>query len=152
MDINEKVVREAYRLGEGKSLDGAGFRALFTDAGVLNNMADLSALRGEQISQVITGFATWFPDVHRELLEVNVSGDVITVELRIQGTHLGAFHTPAGEIAPTGNQIDVPAVDTWIVRDGKIERFNCYVLMNHLFGQIGVLPDFAPAVKAAAAA
>lgn len=151
MDINEKVVREAYRLGEGKSLDGAGFRALFTEDGVLNNMAELTALRGEQISEMITNFGTWFPDVHREVLEMNVYGDVITVELRIRGTHLGAFPTPVGEIAPTRNRIDVPAVDTWVVRDGKIERFNCYILTGHMLDQIGVHPDFASAVKAAAA-
>ena len=39
-----------------------------------------------------------FPDVHRELHRVNMLGDVVSIELSIQGTFLGAFETPAGVI------------------------------------------------------
>ncbi|GAB7046755.1 ester cyclase [Catenuloplanes indicus] len=152
MRTNEEVVREAYRLAEGAVLDGNGFRDLFTEDGTFNDMPNALTFRGDQIPQALTGFAGVFPDVHRELLEVHALGDVVAVELRIQGTHLGAFPTPAGEIPPTGNRIDVPTADLWYLRDGKIERFDCYNAANVLLAQIGATPDFRSAIAAATAA
>jgi hypothetical protein len=149
MRSNEEVVREAYRLAEGDALDAPGFRALFTEEGTFNDVPNAMTFRGDQIPQALAGFAGVFPDVHRELLDVHVLGDVVAVELRIQGTHLGAFPTPAGDILPTGNRIDVPTADLWYLRAGKIESFNCYNAANVLLAQIGATPDFASAVAAA---
>ncbi|MEU5704027.1 ester cyclase [Streptomyces aurantiacus] len=149
MKSNEEVVREAYRLSEGNVLDGHGFRALFTEDGTFNDMPNSLTFRGDQIPQALSGFAGVFPDVHRELLEVHAVGDVVAVELRIQGTHLGSFPTPFGDIRPTGNRIDVPTADLWYLRAGKIERFNCYNAANVLLAQIGAGPDFKSAIEAA---
>ncbi|GAA4973381.1 ester cyclase [Actinoplanes utahensis] len=149
MRSDEEVVREAYRLSEGNVLDGHGFRALFTENGTFNDVPNAQTFRGDQIPQALAGLASVFPDVHRELLEVHALGDVIAVELRIQGTHLGAFPTPNGEIPPTGNRIDVPTADLWYLRDGKIETFNCYNAANVLLAQIGANPDFTSAIEAA---
>ena len=149
MKSNEEIVREAYRLAEGDVLDGPGFRALFTEDGTFNDMPNGLTFRGDQIPQALTGFAGVFPDVHRELLDVHALGGVVAVELRIQGTHLGGFPTPAGEIPPTGNRIDVPTADLWHLRDGKIERFDCYNAANVLLAQIGAGPDFTSAIEAA---
>ncbi|MEU5629573.1 MULTISPECIES: ester cyclase [Streptomyces] len=149
MTRNEEVVREAYRLAEGNALDGQGFRALFTEGGTFNDIPNSMTLQGDQIPQALAGLAGVFPDIHRELLAMHVLGDVVAVELRIQGTHLGAFPTPVGEILPTGNRIDVPTADLWYLRDGKIETFNCYNSANILLAQIGATPDFASAIEAA---
>jgi hypothetical protein len=96
--------------------------------------------------------AKLLPDVHRELLRVNALGDVVTVELSIQGTFLGPLETPAGTVQPTGAKIDVPTADFWYVRDGKVETFNCYVGYSVMFAQMGAMPDFESAVAAPSAA
>jgi hypothetical protein len=90
--------------------------------------------------------ANLLPDVHRELHRVTALGDVVAVELSIQGTFEGPLDTPAGPVQPTGAKIDVPTADLWYLRDGKIETFNCYVGYSIMFGQMGALPDFASAV------
>jgi hypothetical protein len=90
--------------------------------------------------------------VHRELHRVNVLGDVVAIELSIQGTFLGPFETPAGVIQPTGAKLDIPTADFWYVRDGKIQEFNCHIGITTMFAQLGVLPDFASAVAASATA
>ena len=98
------------------------------------------------------GWASYFPDVHRELHRVNVLGDVVAIEVSIQGTFLGPFETPAGVVQPTGAELDIPTADFWYVRDGKIQEFNCHIGTTTMFAQIGVLPDFASAIAASAPA
>lgn len=149
MKSNEDVVREACRLAEGSVLDGDAFRALFTEDGTFNDLPNSLTFRGDEIAQGLPILAGVFPDIHRELLELHSFGDVVAVELRIQGTHLGRFPTPFGDILPTGNRIDVPAADLWYLREGKIEKFNCYNAANVMLAQIGAGPDFRSAVEAA---
>lgn len=152
MTSKEETVREAYRLAEGSALDGEGFRALFTEDGTFNDIPNSLTFRGDQIPAALAGLASAFPDIHRELVSVHAIGDVVAVELRIQGTHLGAFPTPAGEIAPTGRRIDVPTADLWYLRDGRIETFNCYNAANVWLAQLGAEPAYAAAAAAARAA
>ena len=123
---NEAVVRHAYHTAEGNVLDIAGFVASFTQDGVFNNVVAQESYRGERLGDVVLDMAKLLPDVHRELHRVSVLGDVVAVELSIQGTFLGPLETPAGAIQPTGARIDVPTADFWYLRDGKIQTFNCY--------------------------
>jgi hypothetical protein len=75
-----------------------------------------------------------------------VLGDTVAVELSIQGTFLGPLKTPAGIVQPTGAKIDAPGADFWYLAGGKIERFDCYILVNTIFNQMGITTDFASAV------
>jgi ketosteroid isomerase-like protein len=149
---DEAVVRHAYHTAEGNVLDVAGFVASFTEDGVFNNVVANESYRGERLRDVVLDMAKLLPDVHRELYRVSVLGDVVAVELSIQGTFLGPLATPAGTIEPTGAKIDVPTADFWYLRNGKVETFNCYVGFSVMFAQLGAPPDFASAVAAPAAA
>jgi ketosteroid isomerase-like protein len=145
---NEAIVRHAYHAAEGNILDVAGFVGSFTEDGVFNNVVAQESYRGEHIGDLVLGMAKMIPDVHRELHRVIVLGDMVAVELSIQGTFLGPLETPAGIVQPTAAKIDVPTADFWYLRDGKIETFNCYVGFTIMFAQMGVMPDFASAVAA----
>jgi ketosteroid isomerase-like protein len=149
----EALVRRAYHLAEGAVLDAPGFRELFAEDGVftgIGGVAGEDSYRGEQLGDVVVWMGQLLPDVHRELRRVNVLGDVVAIEVSIQGTFLGPFETPAGVIQPTGAKVDVPTADFWYVRDGKIQEFRCHLGFAAFFAQIGVLPDFASAVAASA--
>jgi len=150
---NLAVVLRAYHDGEGDSLDPQGFRNLFAADGVLNGIGGVegqTSLRGTQLSGLIVFLAQFLPDIHRELKQITVSGDVVSIELSIQGTFLGPFQTPAGVIQPTGAKIDFPTADFWYLRNGKIEKFDCHIAFTTLFAQLGILPDYASAVAASA--
>jgi ketosteroid isomerase-like protein len=149
---NEAIVRHAYHAAEGDVLDVAGFVGSFTEDGVFNNVVAQESYRGEHLGDLVLQMAELLPDVHRELHRVTVLGDMVAVELSIQGTFLGPPQTPAGTVQPTGAKIDVPTADFWYLRDGKIETFNCYVGFPIMFAQMGVMPDFASAVAAPVAA
>jgi SnoaL-like domain len=147
----EPLVRRAYHCAQGDVLDIQGFIDLFAEDGVFNAGQEPS-YRGEHLGDVVIWMGKLVPDVHRELHRGNVLGDVVAIELSIHGTFLGPFETPTGVIQPTGATLNVPCADFWYLRDGKIKEFNCYVSVNSMLAQIGVLPDFASAVAAPAPA
>ena len=153
---NEAIVRHAYHTAEGSVLDVAGFVGSFAADGVINlghagiehSGVGQEGYRGEHLGELVLGIAKLFPDVHRELHRVNVLGDTVAVELSIRGTFLGPLETPAGIVQPTGAKVDIPCADFWYLRNGKIERFDCYAMSSTMLAQIGVRPDFASAVAA----
>jgi hypothetical protein len=150
---NLAVVLRAYHLAEGDVLDAQGFIDLFAEDGVLNGIGGVSGrdtLRGHQLGGLVVWMGTFLPDVHRQLKQITVHGDVVSIELSIQGTFLGPFETPAGVIRPTGAKIDIPTADFWYLRNGKVEVFDCHIGFTTLYAQLGVLPDYASAVEASA--
>jgi ketosteroid isomerase-like protein len=146
----ETVVRQAYHAAEGNVLDVKGFVNLFADDGVFNNVVAGDSYRGEHLGDLVVFMGNLAPDLHRELHRFHVMGNVVAVELSIQGTFTGPFDTPAGVIQPTGAKLDIPTGDFWYVENGKIKEFNCYVGISVMLVQLGVLPDFASAVTPAA--
>jgi ketosteroid isomerase-like protein len=142
---NEAIVRHAYHTAEGSVLDVAGFVGSFANDGVINlGHAGMEAsgvgeesYRGEHLGELVLRIAKLFPDIHRKLHRVNVLGDMVAVELSIQGTFLGPLETPAGIVKPTGAKVDGPCADFWYLRDGKIEMFNCYIMLSTMRVQMG---------------
>ncbi|HEV3170482.1 MAG TPA: nuclear transport factor 2 family protein [Actinocrinis sp.] len=144
----EEVVRKAYHYAEGDVLDVQAFVDLFTEDGVFRDMVNGQEYRGEHLGDVLTWMTKFAPDIHRELHRVTVLGDVVAIELSIQGTFTQPFESPAGLVQPTGAKLDIPTGDFWYVRDGKISEFNCYVGVSVMLAQLGINPDFASAVAA----
>jgi ketosteroid isomerase-like protein len=142
----ETIVRRAYHAAEGDVMDAQGFADLFTGDGVVNLLhageefgGGGQTFRGaEQLRDFLPHYGGGLPDVHRELHRVNVLGDVVAIELSIQGTFLGPFETPDGVVQPTGAKVNAPTADFWYLRDGKIERFDCYIMISTLLAQMGV--------------
>ena len=141
---NEAIVRQAYHTAEGSVMDVPGFVGFFADDGVINlghagvEPLGLESYRGDKLGDLVVSVATYFPDIHRELHRVNVLGDVVAVELSIQGTFLGPLQTPSGTFEPTGAKVDGPCADFWYLRDGKIERFDCYIMFDTMRAQMGL--------------
>ena len=146
----ETIVRRAYHAAEGDVMDVQGFIDLFADDGVFNAVGQKS-FRGEHLGDPVVFMGKLAPDVHRELHRVHAMGNLVTVELSIQGTFTGPVETPAGVIQLTGAKLDIPGADVWYVEDGKIKEFNCNVDRSSMLAQLGVHPDFASAVAAQAA-
>ncbi|MFC1432711.1 nuclear transport factor 2 family protein [Streptacidiphilus sp. N1-3] len=143
---NLAVVLRDYHVAEGKSLDVNTFVNSFAKDGVFNDMVPGQAYRGKALGDVLPYMANLFPDVHRELKRITVSGDVISIELSIQGTFEGPLQSPAGTVKPNGARIDVPTADFWYLHNGKVEQFNCYVGYSTMYAQMGVNFDWASAV------
>lgn len=134
----EAIIRNAYHTAEGNVLDIPGWIGSFTEDGVFNNVSGEASYKGEHLKDLVIGFAKMFPDVHREIYRINVMGDVVAVELAIQGTFRGPMETPGGVVQPTGAKVNIPCGDFFYMRNGKIELFNCYPALNIMMKQMGL--------------
>jgi ketosteroid isomerase-like protein len=141
----EQVVRNAYRVAEEKDIPG--WIALFTEDGSFTDYSVGVTYRGPELGDTVKVYAEAFTDMHRELYQTYVSGNVVVVQLALQGTHDGPLATAMGVIPPTGKKMDAPCCDVFDIVDGKIKRFDCYPSGTIIFGQLGVLADIESAVS-----
>ncbi|HEX4251068.1 MAG TPA: nuclear transport factor 2 family protein [Pseudonocardia sp.] len=140
----EQVVRTAYRIAEEQ--DVPGWIAMFTDDGTFTDNSVGVTHRGQHLGDPVENYATAFPDMHRELFQVYVTGSIVVVQLALQGTHRGPLSTPMGVIPPTGKRMDAPCCDVFEIEGGKIKRFDCYPEGTIIFAQLGVLANIESAV------
>ena len=144
---NEEFIRNAYHVAEIRDIPA--WVACFTPDGTFTDESLGITYRGpKELGRTVEVYAKAFPDMHRELYEVIVQGDVVIVELALQGTHLGLLPTPMGTLAPTGRRMDAPCCDVFRLVNGKIQSFNCYPSGTAIFAQLGVLSNLEAAIAA----
>jgi ketosteroid isomerase-like protein len=133
---NEQIVRKAYQIAE--DYDVPGWIACFTDDGTFTDESVGITYRGpDEWAIPVEVYKAAFPDMHRELYNVYATGNIVVVQLALQGTHHGPLKLPQGTIPPTGNRMDAPCCDVFELSDGKIKRFDCYPSGTVILGQLG---------------
>jgi ketosteroid isomerase-like protein len=143
---SEQVVRKAYQIAESKDL--AGWVAAFTDGGTFTDESIGVTFRGpDGLPKQVENYARAFPDMHRELYQLYVNGNIVVVQLALQGTHLGSMHLPAGTLRPTGKRMDAPCCDVFELEGGKIKRFDCYPEGSVILTQLGVIANLSAALE-----
>lgn len=139
------AVRNAYAVAERKDLDG--WIDCFTPDGAFTDNSVGITYRGRDLAVPVRNYGTAFSNMHRELGRIYTDGNVVIVQLALQGTHDGPLQLPFGELPPTGKQMDAPCADVFELDDhGKIIRFDCYPEGSVIFAQLGVLTDLAAAL------
>jgi uncharacterized protein len=138
---NEEIIRKLYAAGEGPGMDTEKFVSFFSEEGYMYDVPSGTKFRGKAIGDSIAALASAFPDVHRELLSIYVTENVVVVELRIRGTHTGELALGSKTVAPTGKAIDVPCVDVFRLENGKVTSFNCYNLPSVMQQQLGLVSN-----------
>ncbi len=144
---NEQVVRKAYKIAE--DMDMAGWVAAFTDDGTFTDESIGVTWTGpDELPVQVENYHQAFPDMHRELYRVYVSGNMVVVQLALRGTHLGPLHLPEGTLPPTGRRMDAPCCDVFeLTDDGKIKRFDCYPEGSVILTQLGVIGNLGAALQ-----
>ncbi|MBK3563777.1 MULTISPECIES: nuclear transport factor 2 family protein [unclassified Streptomyces] len=143
---NEEIVRKAYQTAEVKDIEG--WLDAFTEDGTFTDQSVGVTYRGRDRAFPVENYGRAFPDMHRELYQVYVSGDVVVVQLALQGTHDGPLSLGDGTLQPTGNRMDAPCCDVFELVDGKIKRFDCYPSGTVILAQLGVLGALDAALHA----
>ena len=81
---NEQIIRKAYQIAEDKDLKG--WVEAFTDDGTFTDDSIGVVFRGpDGLPEQVENYARAFPDMHRELYHLYVSGNIVVVQLRSPG-------------------------------------------------------------------
>ena len=139
------TVRNAYAVAERKDLEG--WINAFTADGVFTDNSVGITYRGRGLADPVRNYGTAFSNMHRELYHIYPNGNVVVVQLALQGTHDGPLELPFGELPATGKRMDAPCCDVFELEDGKIKRFDCYPEGSIIFAQLGVLNDLDAALS-----
>ena len=143
---SEQIIRRAYQVAEEKDLKA--WVAAFTEDGTFTDESIGVTFRGpDGLPEQVENYARAFPDMHRELYRIYVSGEIVVVQLALQGTHLGPLHLPAGTLPPTGKRMDAPCCDVFELSDGRIKRFDCYPQASIILTQLGVIGSLGEALR-----
>jgi ketosteroid isomerase-like protein len=142
---NEEIVRQTYQHAEDKDIEA--FVGCFTDDGTFTDQSIGVTYRGTHIGDTVVNYGMAFPDMHRELYRFYSTGNIVVVQLALQGTHLGPLKMPGGTIKPTGKRMDTPCADVFELVDGKIKRFDCYPSGTIVLTQLGVLENLSAAFE-----
>ena len=142
---NEQIVRNAYRIAEIKDI--AGWLAAFTPDGTFTDESVGVTYRGPDRVIPVENYGRAFSDMHRELCQLYVDGDLVVVQLALQGTHDGPLQVAGGVLEPTGKQMDAPCCDVFELENGKIKRFDCCPSGTVVLAQLGVLGALDAAVR-----
>ena len=143
---NEKFIRSLYAVAETK--DSKLFTSMFTEDGYFYDVSAGIKYYGKDIGQTVDIYATAFPDMHRELIDVYVKDDanLVIVELTLNGTHKGPLALPVGTIPATGKVMKTPCCDVFHIENGKVRSFHCYTAGTIMLGQLGVLGNLGAAI------
>lgn len=142
---NEKAIRTAYHVAEIKDIPG--WVNCFTEDGTFTDESINVTYKGpKELGETVVNFGAAFPDMHRELYHFYLSGDMVVVELALQGTHKGPLRMPAGVIPATGKRMDAPCCDVFHMVNGKIKAFRCYPSATVMLAQLGVLSNIEAAL------
>jgi ketosteroid isomerase-like protein len=135
---NEAFIRQAYQIAENKDIPG--WVKCFTDDGTFTDESINVTYRGAaELGRTVEIYAAAFPDMHRELFRFFCVGDIVVVELALQGTHNGPLQLPHFTIPPTGKRMNAPCCDVFRLKSGKIQSFNCYPSGTVVLTQLGIL-------------
>lgn len=111
------------------------FRAVYADPVVVNGV-DMSV---GQLVQRAASLQGAFADLSMDVLDVVETADRLVLAFLMRGRHVGTFASPVGDIAPTGQNIEVRTIDVLTVEDGTITRIWVVADDLGLLRQLGAL-------------
>jgi ketosteroid isomerase-like protein len=126
--------------------DIRGWIDAFTEDGTFTDESIGVTYRGEYVGDPVVNYARAFPDMHRELHSFYTAGNIVIVQLALQGTHPAPLEMPFGRLRATGKRMDAPCCDIFELQHGKIKRFDCYPSGAVILTQLGVIANLAEAL------
>jgi hypothetical protein len=95
---NVTTVRNAYAVAERKDLEG--WINLFTPDGVFVDNSVGATYRGRTLADPVRNYGTAFSNMHRELYRIYADGNVVVVQLALQGTTMALCSFPLASSLP----------------------------------------------------
>ena len=136
-------IREAFDRGTEafNAHDLDAFGELFSDD-VVQTAPGGMRFEGKAASMEFYGI--WFeafPDCHIDIDRAIFTEDAAVEQGSFSGTHTGVFHTPDGDIPPTGRAVKAQYVNVLSFRDGRFFAGHLMFDRLTLLEQLGVVPQ-----------
>lgn len=90
----------------------------------------------EGIKQLVLMYRAAFPDIHFTAADTIAEGDRVVVRWDVRGTHRGELM----DIAPTGHEVSLTAIEIFRLADGKIAEQWVLVDTLGMLQQLGAFP------------
>ena len=97
MPSNDEIIRNLYAVAEKEP---KRFRSLFTKNGYWWDVPAGVKYQGDEVARAADIYSAAFPDMHRELHYLYFDGDVVVVQLSLNGTHRGDLPMGLGTLPP----------------------------------------------------
>jgi steroid delta-isomerase-like uncharacterized protein len=136
-------LREAFDRGTEafNAHDLDAFGELFSDDVV---QTAPGGMRADGKAAAMEFYRVWFeafPDCHVDIDRAVMTEDAGVEQGTFSGTHTGVFHTPDGDIPPTGRAVKAQYVNVFDFRDGKFASGNLVYDRLELLEQLGLVPE-----------
>ena len=109
-----------------------------TDAEMTAPGAEVSGR--DNVIRFIAVFQEAFPDLRLEIKQLLTDGPAAAAEGIMAGTHDGVFHTPNGDIAPTGRAIALRWAAIYVTEADTLKSEHLFFDQMDFLGQLGLLP------------
>jgi predicted ester cyclase len=142
---NATILRTAYDAFNARDMDKL---ASCATADAMETIVPFDAKQGFRESWEV--WANAFPDGKLEVRNLIGQGDLVFAEAVGRGTQTGTLKAPTGDIRATGRRVELPLVEVYRFRNGKIVEGRCYFDAFSLFNQLGLGASEMAASSAAA--
>ena len=85
-------------------------------------------------------FQEAFSDLRLEVEEILAEGQAAAAEGMLTGTHDGVFHTPDGDVPPTGRAVQLRWAALSAIEGDTLKSEHLYFDQMDFLGQLGLLP------------
>jgi len=136
---NARLARELYEAFNDQDFDRA-LEMATEDVEVVDVASGQTFHGWEGFRQFMEGWKTMAPDGQVEVTAQLPGEEGVTNENVFRGTHTGPLATPTGAITATGHSFEVPFVEVWRIREGKVASIHAYFDSATLMQQLGVVP------------
>jgi hypothetical protein len=123
----------------------AAFRELYRDPVIVNG----TPLTAGDLVDRARAMQAALERPEREVLRVVDAGASVAVAFRLAGRQVGPLQTPAGQIPPTGQRVDVQIIDVLTLSDGRISEIRMVADWLGALASIGVVRVSADVGEAA---
>ena len=88
----------------------------------------------------IAVFQEAFSDLRLEIDQLLTDGPAAAAEGIMTGTHDGVFHTPNGDVAPTGRALALPWAAVYVTEGDTLKSEHLFFDQLDFLGQLGLVP------------
>ena len=134
----EDIARKFYQTFNSRDIEPFANQYVHEDCVIIDGPTGMESYGPEGMIESAQMWMNAFPDAKATVVDMNVSGNVVTTIFRGQGTFTGEMPSPEGNISGTGQRLDMEFEDILEFEDGMVVRNETNYDMGNMMEQLGL--------------